>query len=351
MEATGDLMQTGFPTGTCTSMCPEHERRQREVQRRLHPFEVLDGTEQHRLPRADPLKTVKEYSRPAAGKDATSPSDLRPPAVLLYTVQYLIDDVLPRPDAPWVLVYNFLFDRLRAVRQDMTIQRVGGETCATILEKCVGFLLCAAYRLCTAPLCHFDPRINDIHVQECFGWLRRCYRSGKHDQEADYQALFLLYNLGSLEALYQSLLLPLHIRKSPEVCLAMSVNRAYLEGNFVRFFSLLRRISVLQACAVHRHVANCQRQALRIFSHGYSSKNCLYPLERLAQLLALDSKSQAASLCQRHGLTVVSNSVVFLRAAFKDPGPVLHASSYELVGKKLETKTWAEIINEPSLQL
>ncbi|XP_078518242.1 SAC3 domain-containing protein 1 [Lissotriton helveticus] len=351
MDNTATPSAASFPTGTCIYMCPERERREREAQKRLHPFEVLDGTEQHRLPRADPLKIVKEYARPAAGKDSTKPSDLRPPAVLLQTVQYLVDDVLPRSDVPWSQVYSFVFDRLRAVRQDMTIQRVGGEVCVAILEKCLGFLLCAGYRLCEAPLCHFDPRINDTHVQECFGWLCRCYRSGMYEQEAEYQALFLLYNLGSLEALCQALLLPTHIRKTPEVRMAMAVNRAYLEGNFPRFFRLLRQLSPLQSCSIHRHVAPCQRQALLIFSHGFSSKNCRYPLDRLAQLLGFESQLQATQFCQQHGLTIVGNSVVFLRSAFKDPGAVLHAPSYKLVDKKLGLRTWSEIINEPSLQL
>jgi len=91
------------PRGKCQSMCPKRELEERESQRRLHRFETLAGTERDRRPRADPLRTVKEYSRPAAGKDSTCPSDLRPPAVLLKTVCYLIDDIATMPDdhIPW----------------------------------------------------------------------------------------------------------------------------------------------------------------------------------------------------------------------------------------------------------
>jgi len=81
------------PKGTCQTMCPARELRDRQLQNLLHHFEVLAGTERVRKPRGDPLRAVKEYSRPAAGKDSTNPADLRPPAVLLKTVCYLIDDI------------------------------------------------------------------------------------------------------------------------------------------------------------------------------------------------------------------------------------------------------------------
>ena len=97
-----DPESPGSPRGTCQSMCPNRELQERESQNRLHRFETLAGTEKRagercRRPRADPKRTVKEYSRPAAGKDSTRPSDLRPPAVLLRTVCYLIDDIATMP--------------------------------------------------------------------------------------------------------------------------------------------------------------------------------------------------------------------------------------------------------------
>lgn len=81
------------PKGSCHSMCSVRELRERERQKRLHRFEMVPGTERDRLPRGDPLRAVKEYSRPAAGKDSANPAELRPPDVLLKTVCYLIDDI------------------------------------------------------------------------------------------------------------------------------------------------------------------------------------------------------------------------------------------------------------------
>lgn len=41
---------------------------------------------------------IKEYSRPAAGKDATDKRDLRPPSILLEVVEYMMTE--------WVLIYS-----------------------------------------------------------------------------------------------------------------------------------------------------------------------------------------------------------------------------------------------------
>lgn len=107
-EEEEEQLKETVPRGTCQTMCPAQELRDREAQNRLHPFEILPGTERNRKPRGDPLRAVKEYSRPAAGKDVTKPSDLRPPDVLLKTVCYLIDDIAASPSLhPWTEASSF----------------------------------------------------------------------------------------------------------------------------------------------------------------------------------------------------------------------------------------------------
>ena len=46
----------------------------------------------------------------------------------------------------WSDIYNFMFDRLRAVRQDLVIQHSGAEDSVEILEKAVRFHLYSDYR-------------------------------------------------------------------------------------------------------------------------------------------------------------------------------------------------------------
>ncbi|CAL8253589.1 unnamed protein product [Merluccius merluccius] len=313
------------PRGTCQSMCPKRELQERESQNLLHRFETLAGTERDRRPRADPLRTVKEYSRPAAGKDSTRSRDLRPPAVLLKTVCYLIDDIATMPGpTPWNEVYDFVFDRLRSVRQDMIIQRTSGSDGKAILERTVRLLIYASFRLCAEPLRLYDPRINDTHLQESLSWLMQCYatESGPHSNQEEFQALSLLYNLGSSQVLQHTLELPKRLRSSPAVALAMSINRAFLERNPVRLLRLARKLSFLQSCALHRHMAACRRDLLLIYSHGLSSRNCRFPLRRLAELLCLDDVALAGQLCRAHRLEVHQDDhVVFSKTGFTEPEP------------------------------
>ncbi len=46
----------------------------------------------------------------------------------------------------WELIYDFVSDRLRAVRQDMIIQSLGAKESAVLLELMVEFYLSSAYR-------------------------------------------------------------------------------------------------------------------------------------------------------------------------------------------------------------
>lgn len=338
------------PRGTCQTMCPTRELQDRQLQNRLHRFELLAGTERDRRPRGDSLRAVKEYSRPAAGKDSTNSSDLRPAAVLLKTVCYLIDKVAASPHLrPWTEVYNFVFDRLRGVKQDMIIQRTSGLNCVAILERTVRFLIYASYRLCGEPLRLYDPRINDTHLQENLSWLLDCYATGTepHPNQEEFQALGLLYNLGSARAAQHIMELPERLRCSPAVTLALSINRAFHERNPVRVLRLARRLNFMQSCALHRHLVSCRRDLLLIYSHGFSSRNCRFPLDRLAQLLCLDA-SLTTRLCQAHGVEVNrDNQLIFSKAAFTEPEQEqLHCKLYHnIVAEKQRDLSVGDIIH------
>ena len=67
-------------------------------------------------------------------------------------------------------VYDFVFDRLRAVRQDLVVQQGDFRSSrdpvvAQILELCVKFHLIAGYRC--SEVSGFDSRTNFAHLLEC----------------------------------------------------------------------------------------------------------------------------------------------------------------------------------------
>lgn len=189
-----------LPVGTCPDMCPASERARREKEGRLHRFEVAPGGGPR--PRADPLRAVKEYSRPAAGKARPQPGQLRPPAVLLATVRHLAAEVAGRADASRAEVAGFVADRLRAVRLDLALQSAGAAEAAAVLEAALAVLLAVAAQLgpgaARGPVGPADPVLLRAQVHEGFGSLRRCYAqgAGPHPRQAAFQGLFLLFNLG-----------------------------------------------------------------------------------------------------------------------------------------------------------
>ena len=125
-----DSVSDGVVVGRCTAFCPAKELKLRVRERLLSKYEVGGGG----------LRPVKEYSRPAAGQASPSSDTVRTPDTLLDCVKYLVRDVL----MPRVMVkeeqldlYDFVFDRLRAVRQDLVVQRVLDNTSIVILSICV----------------------------------------------------------------------------------------------------------------------------------------------------------------------------------------------------------------------
>ncbi|XP_002937549.2 SAC3 domain-containing protein 1 [Xenopus tropicalis] len=346
------------PVGLCPDMCPRKERQERERQGLLHHFETTDGQRARRGRRgkasmcADPAKTVKEYSRPAAGKELSSPYDIRPPAVLLKTVRYLLmkvwDSVNEMDSVNLSEAYCFVFDRLRAVRQDMTVQRVRGQLGAVVLEESLGFLLCAPYLVRHLPVESYDEVLHATQVRESFAELMECYKEDvRHPREAEFQALLLLYDLGNLDTMNRALKLHHRIGDAPQVRLAMDVNRAYLECNWVRLFRLLHRLDCLQSCAFYRHLTTCRDKNLRMLIHAYSSKNCRFPLDLLARLMAVDSQETVAEMCRRRGLSLAPGgqlAVVFLKSSFKDVVPEIHGREILLVERKKREQTWAGVM-------
>ena len=57
-----------------------------------------------------------------------------------------VDSVVPKTECAWFETYEYVADRLRAVRQDMVIQRMTGQQAVSLLEPMVRFLVYARYR-------------------------------------------------------------------------------------------------------------------------------------------------------------------------------------------------------------
>ncbi|XP_018331479.1 germinal-center associated nuclear protein [Agrilus planipennis] len=227
-------MEDEHITGICLGMCPEEEIKLRQREGLLHRLEVFNP---ERNTNKSNYCAVKQFSRSAAGQNMQNVKLLRPGPVLMHTVKYLLDEVINSKECPWHVVYAFITDRLRAVRQDMIIQRISRSYCVAILQPIIGFHAYAAYRLCNEPVPNFDPVLNKQHLNECLKMLLSLYdefemfeeqypnellakvKWGSDIQSYNYdvnfektrpfmEALYLVLNLGHSDPILRGLILP-----------------------------------------------------------------------------------------------------------------------------------------------
>ena len=142
-----DLKKATVVAGTCEDMCPERERYMRQEQRRLSTYEMVEGTERDpEGPRVNHALAVKEYSRSAADQEEPLPHDLRPVKTLDKTMNYLMRYVMDTGgEGQWENYYEFIWNRTRAIRKDITLQHLNGPEAVDLVswrgEGCLKFAL------------------------------------------------------------------------------------------------------------------------------------------------------------------------------------------------------------------
>lgn len=71
---------------------------------------------------------------------------MRTPNALKKTVNYLLSDIVTDTQKPFNFAYDFIFNRLRAVRQEIVIQNLDAQTTIELLEPIIMFLAYSLYR-------------------------------------------------------------------------------------------------------------------------------------------------------------------------------------------------------------
>ena len=154
--------------GTCESMCPDAERVDRERNGEIELFERVDPR-RRRIRRAH---SCASRSSPVA--DNPPPSSIRTVAALDKTCAHLYGLLGGRCDYPDGEVSllrrsNFLWDRLRSVRQDMGLQGLtAGDGPQARLEEMARFAIAAEYLLCenVATIHEPDGHNSHLHIEQ-----------------------------------------------------------------------------------------------------------------------------------------------------------------------------------------
>ncbi|XP_011054142.1 PREDICTED: germinal-center associated nuclear protein isoform X1 [Acromyrmex echinatior] len=323
-------------TGRCLFMCPEKERLMREREGLLHKYEIDERTKYMKRPKSDPMKIVKCFSRSAAGQIMTDPNLLRPPHVLLSTVRYLFTKIITRTDLNWVLIYDFVFDRLRSVRQDAVIQRVDIVSSIFLLEPIIRFHIYAAQRLCERDITEFNAKINNKHLFECIKQLLVLYdqqnenvtdniavhkdfeKLALSNNRSEMEAIYILLHIGDCEALTRAFSLSSDLKKSPAIQLATKISLAWYLRNYVYVHHLVKQLPPILACAFFCNLQSFRRNVLQIMSSGYNSRILMFPGLKLQELLFYKDISKIQADCNLFGLTFTNDNILFKKSQFNE---------------------------------
>jgi len=180
--------------GTCQLMCPSVDT---SLMVRVHRLEqwTLDELKRcacshwqqeqrharaHAPSNASPiLLRVSAYRRSAAATSIPS-SHLRTPTALLHSLHHLLHCVLGRSDigVPFVDRCSYITDRLRAIKQELIIQRLSSTrpfmTCS-ILQPMVRYYILVDWILMGEEQAKFDRTLNEERRKDCIQALLQCF--------------------------------------------------------------------------------------------------------------------------------------------------------------------------------
>ena len=302
--------------GTCVLMCPPAER---ELRMRKNDIELFERRDPNDRNSSDETLAVKKYTRIV---DNVTPDMVRTRDALAMTASYLYGLLDDRPEVPFMLKSKFLWDRLRSVRQDLSLQAITDGFAERLLEQMARFAILSEHELCeeTATVTNPDGHNSHLNVEQLaktLTSLRHMYddraargvgtdRPGAEAEMFAFQLLLRIdshgrYNVQKSEMLNDLRSARPAVLQSPDVQLALAANRAYHANNIIEFFRLVRSASYLQACVLHKYFSKMRSRALEVVNATYGKQ--AMPLAEVARLLHT-SAEEAEALAVHHGLTV-----------------------------------------------
>ncbi|RKP35818.1 SAC3/GANP/Nin1/mts3/eIF-3 p25 family-domain-containing protein, partial [Dimargaris cristalligena] len=302
-------------------MCPYYEQVSRQNSADVDRLELDPQTGA-----MDPNRAVKAFARSTAGKESELPSDVRPPSVLLRTLNYLTQEFLGSEDT-LLQSYNFMRDRTRAIRQDLTLQNSRGREAVEINEQIARYHIIALHTARQKSGFNFTQELEQL--EKVLTSLREFYEDLRAEgiacpNEPEFTAYYILVSLFQCQSLTTVQALPRQIFMAPIVQLALDLHGCaqYSHGPthklpwrisncqsspflFRRFFKLLQSDAVpyLMACVVEINLPVVRRNILHALNRSIQhNPGHEHSTETMRTLLGLDSISEVVKLCNAHGI-------------------------------------------------
>lgn len=261
-------------------------------------------------------------------------------------MDYLLN-LLNSSEYPFDVVHDFIFDRTRSVRQDLSIQNLVNDQAIHIYEDVIKFHILSHQRLArsckdsdASSLCY----LNTEQLMKCLLSLFDMYHivhknDSQNTRKAEYYSCFVLLHLGckiprmadSLSLWYSQL--PASVVRSKEMIFARTILRCYHLGNFKRFFCMIAAdASDLQLCLVEPFLNEVRARALMYFNHsGYKPQH--HPLTHLSEILMIE-ELELENLCSICGLEISGSgdtkSFAPKQTSFSLPSSISHSSGLHI---------------------
>ena len=321
------------PVGTLEGMCSEAEAAEREECNELSFLEVSapppagqqQQQQQQRRARVDYARAVKKYQRPAAGAPPPDASTLRPLGALHATVEYLLSVWVERRDVAPLQRYVFISDRLRAVQQDLTVQRLRATPLLArvvrfhaLMEAEFGSLADAAKLGFSAYqnrslLC--NALISALHGGELDegaaadeggggggggGGLAEC--DADEALYAELLSYFVLIHADEPQEMLTELRrAPHHVARHARVARALRVAAAVARGDAVGVFQALDECTLLEVGCAVRLLPGIREGVVQQCNAAYNAREAV-PLAALRRRLRLGESAEVGRCMASHGL-------------------------------------------------
>ncbi|KAG0344295.1 hypothetical protein BG004_004572 [Podila humilis] len=284
--------------GTCTDMCPEFERHEREYQKNVESFEKS-------------------------------------------TLDYLINEIVAKGD-DLHSSHAFVRDRTRSIRQDFTLQNSRGMEAIEAHEIIARYHILCAHQLCEVE--NFSLQQEVEQLEKVLTSLKEFYEDKRAEgilcpNEAEFQAYLMLSRLRNPDMLRHAQNLPRHILQNPHIQAAADIHilarqysdierqhddvasRKRLQSKpSPNFYSrLFKKIAgpgttYLMACLMETHFARIRKGALKAMNKGYMTAPV--PSIDVVNALGFDDVSECIANCELYDLEVANDSersIVFNR--------------------------------------
>lgn len=201
---------------------------------------------------------------------------------------------------PYPFKYDYIFDRLRAVRQEIVIQNLGEVTTIKLIEPMIKFLVYSLFLLHNEKITVFDKKICIQHLQECLKKVLSNYEqldfntsskeSYNFENRVVIESIYLLLNLGDSEALHRAIKLNTRLKSSYIFASSLKISMNYFKGSNFLVLRDIRELPHLSAAIASLKVTEVRYRIIRSFAVSYNKLSV--PLEFLQRVLFYESTQQ-----------------------------------------------------------